>query len=295
MPSRTPSADEVAAFVDRVAVHGADLYREFPWRETDDPYAILVSEVMLQQTQVARVVPYYESWLADFPTLEALAAAPLEAVLRAWQGLGYNRRAIALKRAAEQLVAAHEARSAGPAHGVAGSGAVALPGDEAALRALPGVGPATAAGVLAFGFGRHAAYLETNVRAVFLHELFADADGVADREIVPLVEAAAALAEQRGLTAREWNYALLDYGAHLKRTQPNPSRRSAHHTRQSAFEGSRRQKRARLLRAVMDAPGAHADELATGLQLEPSLTLELLEELRAEGFVASDADGWRIA
>ena len=295
MPGRTPDADGLAAFVDRVAMCGAELYREFPWRETDDPYAILVSEVMLQQTQVARVVPYYESWLADFPTLEALAAAPLEAVLRAWQGLGYNRRAIALKRAAEQIVTAHGARPVGPAHGVPGSEAAVLPRDEAALRALPGVGPATAAGVLAFGFGRHAAYLETNVRAVFLHELFADADGVPDREISPLVASAAALAEQRGLTAREWNYALLDYGAHLKRTQPNPSRRSAHHARQSAFEGSRRQKRARLLRAVMDAPGASTDELAAGLRIEPSLTDELLAELQAEGFVDSDTDGWRIA
>lgn len=295
MPSRIPGADELAAFVDRVAAHGAELYREFPWRETTDPYAILVSEVMLQQTQVSRVVPYYESWLADFPTLEALAAAPLEAVLRAWQGLGYNRRAIALKRAAEQLVAAHAPAHGGPAHSVADGAPVALPSDEAALRALPGVGPATAAGVLAFGFGQHAAYLETNVRAVFLHELFADADGVPDREITPLVESAAAHAERRGLTAREWNYALLDYGAHLKRTLPNPSRRSAHHTRQSAFEGSRRQKRARLLRAVMDSPGASAEELATGLQLESSLTSDLLEELRAEGFVTSDADGWCIA
>lgn len=295
MPSRTPGADEIAAFVGRVAAHGAELYREFPWRETTDPYAILVSEVMLQQTQVSRVVPYYESWLADFPTLEALAAAPLDAVLRAWQGLGYNRRAIALKRAAEQLVAAHAPAHGGPAHSVADGEPVALPGDEAALRALPGVGPATAAGVLAFGFGRHATYLETNVRAVFLHELFADADGVRDREIVPLVESAAAVAEQRGVSARTWNYALLDYGAHLKRTQPNPSRRSAHHTRQSAFEGSRRQKRARLLRAVMDAPGASAEELASGLQLESSLTRDLLEELRAEGFVSRGEDGWHIA
>jgi A/G-specific adenine glycosylase len=197
-------------------------------------------------------------------------------VLRAWQGLGYNRRAIALKRAAELV---------GPA----------LPCDDTALRALPGVGPATAAGVLAFGFGRHAAYLETNVRAVFLHELFADSDGVSDREIAPLVADAAVAAEARGLTAREWNYALLDHGAHLKRTQPNPSRRSAHHTRQSAFEGSRRQKRARLLRAVLDAPSSSTDELIAGLRIEPTLAKELLTELQDEGFIASDGDGWRIA
>ncbi|TLM85972.1 MAG: adenine glycosylase, partial [Actinobacteria bacterium] len=239
---------------------------------------------MLQQTQVSRVVPYYERWLGDFPTLEALAAAPLEAVLEHWQGLGYNRRAVALKRLAEEVVAAHDAAG--------GRGPAALPSDEKALRALPGVGPATAAGVLAFGFERPAAYLETNVRAVVLHELFADADTVPDSAVMPVVVAAAAHVDAIGVGARPWNYALLDYGAHLKRTVPNPSRRSAHHGRQSAFEGSRRQKRARLLRAVMAAPGGTVTDYSDSAGDDERLAAELLGELAGEGFLVCDSGHW---
>ncbi len=281
-------------FVALVAEKGRELYRDFPWRRTHDPYAVLVSEVMLQQTQVSRVERRFDEWLADFPTLEALAAAPLEAVLESWQGLGYNRRAIALKRAAEQVVADS-----------GGEVPATLPADEAALRALPGIGPATAAGVLAFAFGQPSVYLETNVRGVFLHELFADRDGVPDREIVPLVAAAVEEAARQGVSAREWYYALLDYGAHLKRTLPNPSRRSAHHTRQSRFEGSRRQKRAWLLRAVLADPGAATDEHARALSRaereagRDSVPVdevdEILRALADEGFIAERGGGWFVA
>jgi A/G-specific adenine glycosylase len=281
---------DLAAFVGRVAEQGRELYRDLPWRRTRDPYAVLVSEVMLQQTQVARVDGRWQEWLADFPTLDALASAPLEPVLRAWQGLGYNRRAIALKRAAETVSEHHDGQ---------------LPEDEAALLALPGIGPATAAGILAFAFGRPAVYLETNVRTVFLHELFADSDNVADREIVPLVEGAVLEAQRQGIDAREWYYALLDYGAHLKRTQPNPSRRSAHHSSQSRFEGSRRQKRAWLLRAVMAEPGQEtlaysealgATEIDAGRK-PPSAdeVASILTSLAEEGFLSSDGDMWFVA
>lgn len=274
----------IPRFVELVLVQGEAHYRDFPWRHTRDPYEVLVSEVMLQQTQVARVVPYWERWLEDFPTLESLAAAPLEAVLRAWQGLGYNRRSLALKRLAEKVVADE---SAVPAQ---------LPRDTDALRALPGVGPATAAGVRAFAFGEPAAYLETNVRSVFLHELFADADGVPDREIAPLVEQAATHAHSLGVDARTWNYALLDYGAHLKQTQPNPSRRSAHHARQSVFEGSTRQKRARILRLVLELPGVTtrqgAEEVFHG---DEQSAAQMLESLADEGFIAREGDGWRVS
>ena len=289
MTSATDPA--IAAFVDRVLEHGDELYRDLPWRRTDDPYAVLVSEVMLQQTQVSRVVPYYEEWLASFPTLEALAGAPLEAVLRTWRGLGYNRRAVSLKRAAEACV---EAAAGGPAR---------LPHDEAALVALPGIGPATAAGVLAFAFHKPATYLETNVRAVVLHELFPDDDGVSDRAVREAVTAARDEVAARGVDPARWNWALLDYGAQLKRSVPNPSRRSAHHTRQSAFEGSRRQKRSALLRAVMDAPGGTSEEyvsvvaglLGDGGGEAAELTAELLAELAREGFLAEDAGRFRIA
>ena len=296
MPSEPSASNDqrICALVDLVLAEGGRLYRDFPWRRTHDPYAVLVSEVMLQQTQVTRVVRYYERWLESFPTLEILADAPLEAVLRAWQGLGYNRRAIALKRLAEQV--AEAARTAGtPAE---------LPADEAALRALPGVGPATAAGVLAFAFGQPMPYLETNVRTVLLHELFADREGVSDVELRPIVAAAAEEAAARGVDPRTWNYALLDYGAHLKRTVPNPSRRSAHHGRQSVYEGSTRQKRAHLLRLLIDQPGADLDlcvaeiasaDVAAGRDApSPGEVLTVLEALADDGFIESDGTGWRI-
>ena len=281
---------QLAEFVAGIAARGRELYRDHPWRRTRDPYAVLVSEVMLQQTQVPRVVPKWESWLEEFPTPAALADAPLEPVLRAWQGLGYNRRAIALKRTAEEIVT--------------NFGGV-LPSAEAALRSLPGIGPATASGVRAFAFDLPGVYLETNVRAVFLHELLGDRDGVTDRELTPLVAAAVAEAVRQGISPRAWYYALLDYGAQLKRDVPNPSRRSAHHSRQSRFEGSRRQKRARLLRAVIADPGRTADEYALDLGAEAGETAttppatgevaDILEALASEGFIAREGDGWFVA
>lgn len=246
-----------------------------PWRDVDDPYAVLVSEVMLQQTQVARVMGRYREWLAAFPTLDALAAAPLSAVLERWQGLGYNRRALALKRTAELAVK----RFGGE-----------LPGDAALLRTLPGIGPATAAAVVNYAFRRPAPFIETNVRAVFLHHFFADAEGVPDSALMPLVEATWDREDPRG-----WGYALMDYGAHLKRTVANPSRRSKHHSKQSPFAGSRRQRRAKLLRAVLADPGAPTEEYAEALDTGSEEVGALLDELATEGFLTCEDGGWRVA
>ena len=278
---------DLAAFRALVRERGQELYRDLPWRRTTDPYEILVSEVMLQQTQVARVDGRWQKWLGRFPTIDALAAASTSDVLEEWQGMGYNRRALSL------LAAAQAVSERGGA----------LPSDEAALRALPGIGPATAAGVRAFAFDLPGVYLETNVRAVFLHELFPGRDGVADRELVPLVEATCPSGEDPADTPRSWYYALLDYGAHLKRTQENPNRRSAGHTRQSRFEGSRRQKRAELVRLLLAHPeGASAELLACELSaveqeagrdaLDPAFVDELLAELAREGFCRSDESLW---
>lgn len=264
--------------------HGRDL----PWRRTRDPYRVLVSEIMLQQTQVPRVLVKYEEFLAAFPTIGALAAAPLEGVLRVWQGLGYNRRARSLKRLAD--IVATELNGE-------------LPRSVPELLRLPGVGPATAAAVAAFVYGEAHPFIETNIRAVYLHHFFPERSDVTDREILPLVEATLDHADPRS-----WYYALMDYGVELKRTQPNPSRRSRHHTRQSPFSGSKRQLRALVLRVILDRPSVTSVEVACVLnEGRPSVGLltappaetgrleEVLAELVAEGFLREEGGRYVIA
>ena len=247
---------------------------DLPWRFIDDPYAVLVSEVMLQQTQVKRVLSFWPAFLEAFPDLKALAAADTAEVLRAWQGLGYNRRALALQKCAQVCVADHGGE---------------LPATEEKLRALPGIGPATAAGVQAFARNIPGVYLETNVRTVFLHELFPGEVNVPDKRIAPLVAASCSHDKPR-----EWYYALLDFGAHLKSQVANPSRRSSSYSRQSKFEGSHRQKRSFILKQVLAAPGIETAEVKAQLDNQEiqagraRLSQEdfdaLVEELTAEGF-----------
>ena len=300
---------ELRVFVEFVAKKGRELYRDLPWRRTYDPYAIWISEVMLQQTQVSRVDGRWQRWLERFPTVDALAAAAPSDVLEEWQGLGYNRRALSVHRAAQTI---------SEAGGV-------FPQDPKELVKLPGIGPATAAGIRAFAFNLHGVYLETNVRTVFLHELYPQAEGVPDSELVPLVELtcpasvtdAANVADADNtanvvdadataeLTPRSWYYALLDYGAYLKKTIPNPSRRSKSHVKQTRFEGSHRQKRAELLRVLL----AHKDEGGAAFEtlhqelcqievnagretLDEQVTLGLLEELAKEGFCQKNDEYW---
>ncbi len=263
--------------IDTVVAKGEELYRNFAWRCTSDPYAILVSEVMLQQTQTARVERYFDTWMRRFPVLDALAAASVPDVLEVWQGLGYNRRALALKRTAD-LICEQQ-------------GGI-LPSTAEGLQALPGIGAATAAGVLAFAYDQPAVYLETNVRTVLLHECYPQSDGVSDKELRELLTRISARVQARSISARSWNYALLDYGAHLKKTHPNPSRRSKHHSKQSPYEGSRRQKRARLLEALLANPGQSTQELADFYGYEASLTKSILTDLAQEGFIRQEHDTW---
>ena len=273
-PHSLPPRTALETFRDEVWSFYRASGRQMPWRGIDDAYGVLVSEIMLQQTQVARVMDRWGEWMAVFPTVDALAAAPLALVLERWQGLGYNRRAVALKRCAEEVAA----RFAG-----------ALPGDPGLLVTLPGIGPATAGAVACYAYRMPAPFIETNVRAALLHAFFADADDVPDRTLVPIAEAVWDRDDPR-----EWGYALTDYGAHLKRTLPNPSRRSRHHTRQSPFEGSRRQKRARLLRAVLASPGSSAEVYAEDAGVVVGDALPLLEVLAAEGFLTRSGEGWTV-
>ena len=300
-PEKKELTTELRAFVEFVAKKGHELYRDLPWRRTYDPYAIWISEVMLQQTQVSRVDGRWQRWLEHFPTVDALAAAAPSDVLEEWQGLGYNRRALAVHRAAQVI---------SDAGGV-------FPQDQKELVKLPGIGPATAAGIRAFAFNLHGVYLETNVRTVFLHELYPQAEGVPDSELIPLVELTCPAsvftavgtdtvnAATTELTPRSWYYALLDYGAYLKKTIPNPSRRSKSHVKQSRFEGSHRQKRAELLRVLLahkDEGGAEFEMLHQELcqievhagreSLDEQVTLGLLEELAKEGFCQKNNEYW---
>ena len=276
-----------------VLARGRELYRDLPWRRTRDPYAIWISEVMLQQTQTTRVDGRWQRWLERFPTVDALAAADAADVLDEWQGLGYNRRALSVLRAAQAVSAA---------------GGM-MPAETAALEALPGIGPATAAGIRAFAFDLPGVYLETNVRTVFLHELYPNAESVPDRELVPLVrDTCPPDASDPEDDPRTWYYALLDYGAYLKRTVPNPSRRSRGHTRQSRFEGSHRQKRAELLRVLLahrGEPGglgfdailvelASIEEKAGRSPVGAPEARGLLAELSAEGFCREEGGAWHV-
>jgi A/G-specific adenine glycosylase len=291
---RPERADEQASFAERVWAHYDAHGRDLPWRRTRDPYRVLVSEVMLQQTQVSRVVPKFAEFLRAFPDVGALAAAPLEDVLRVWQGLGYNRRAISLKRAAEAIVAEHGGR---------------VPDTLEGLTGLPGIGHATAAQVLAFAFDVGVPFIETNIRSVYLHEFFEDAEDVPDAAILPLVDAT--IDRER---PREWYWALMDYGTHLKATRPNPSRRSRHHATQGRFEGSNRQLRGRLLAALLEhrgvvargpaaadtpagaltGPGLSDAELAGRVGFELDRVRVALAALQSEGFVSSADGRWRI-
>lgn len=272
-------AEPLDEFVARLLRVGDELYRDLPWRHIDDPYAVLVSEIMLQQTQVTRVGRFWERFLEAFPTLDALAAAAVSDVLERWQGLGYNRRALALKRTADQCAADGRGR---------------LPDSYEGLLALPGIGPATAAGVMAFAHQVPGVYVETNVRAVFLHELFPHEDKVSDKMLEPLV-AAAAFHPTAAADPRRWYYGLLDYGAHLKATGVNPTRRSASYSRQSVFEGSRRQKRAWIVRRVLAAPEGvevaavradldRAETEAARDGVDEALFASIVDDLVTEGF-----------
>lgn len=201
-----------------------------PWRKTRDPYKILVSEVMLQQTQVSRVLEKYKSFVKRFPTARALARAPLTEVLKEWSGLGYNRRAKFLRDAACEIVEKHGGR---------------VPKDGPALRVLPGVGEYTAAAIRVFAHNAPDVLVETNIRTAITHRFFLDATRIHDASVHVIAEMLA-----RGQKQREWHAALMDYGAHLKSSGVRLNKKSAHYTKQKTFKGSLREVRGAILREL---------------------------------------------
>jgi A/G-specific adenine glycosylase len=247
---------------------------DLPWRKTQNPYRILVSEVMLQQTQVERVIPFYKSFLKRFPTAKALAEAPLSDVLVAWQGLGYNRRAKMLHEAAGVL-AVRKARTI------------------AELEELPGVGTYTARAVAAFAFDIDTPVIETNIRTAIIHHFFGDATGIADADI----EAVLVRVLPKG-RSREWYSALMDYGASLKRSGISHNARSTTHAKQPRFAGSMREARGAILRQLalggVSAPGGLTGLFGNGRRAQMrealrALWQEKLIEKRGTGYALTGA------
>ena len=206
--------------------------RDFVWRQTVDPYKIVVSEIMLQQTQTYRVAPKFELFVQRFPTFQALANASIAEVLMLWVGLGYNRRALALHSIAQRVMEEYNGQ---------------LPDSVEILKTFKGLGHATASSIVAFAFNKPTEFIETNIRAVYLHTFFNHQEDVHDKELWPFV--CATLDKEN---PREWYYALMDYGVYLKKIYKNPSKKSKHHTTQSPFKGSDRQVRGEIVRLLLE-------------------------------------------
>ncbi len=201
--------------------------RHLPWRNTTDPYAILISEIMLQQTQVDRVIAFYERWLKKWPTIKKLAKAPRVEVLQAWIGLGYNSRAKNLHETAKIVSEKFD-----------GDVLRAIP----RFKELPGIGPYTSAAVRIFSANEDIVTVDTNIRRIFIHE-FGLKDSISDKELWTLAEKCLPKGK-----SREWHNALMDYGATLltaRKTGIKPK------TTQSKFDGSDRQVRARVLKVML--------------------------------------------
>jgi A/G-specific adenine glycosylase len=249
---------------------------DLPWRQPEadgsfDPYTILVSEIMLQQTQVQRVIPKYQVFLEAFPTVEVLAAAPLGVVLKLWSGLGYNRRAKFLLGAAQQVVHEH--------------GGI-FPTEQQQLVALPGVGIHTAGAIVAYAYNTPVVFIETNIRTVYIHHFFADHTGIDDKAIAEVVD------ETLDRTnVREWYWALMDYGSYLKQSIGNVNRTSKSYVKQSMFAGSNRQLRGAIIRELLDKSQT-LPELTT---LLPDDRLpEVLAVLVQEGMVLEERGHFSI-
>lgn len=243
--------------------------RPFAWRHVEDPYQVVVSEIMLQQTQTYRVAPKYEAFMLLFPTWDALASASTHDLLCAWQGLGYNRRALALQAIAKRVVAEFDGK---------------LPDDPEILVEFPGIGKATAGSICAFAFNQPTVFIETNIRAVFIHFFFNDQAEVRDDQLIPLVAQAV-----DHKNPREWYYALMDYGVMLKKSEPNPSRKSSHYTKQSRFEGSDRQIRGAIIRALTQHKSLTLQELVNVTGREPERVMVQVDALRKERFIEEDS------
>jgi A/G-specific adenine glycosylase len=264
----------VKAFQKKIYTYYGDHGRSLPWRKNVSPYRVLVSEIMLQQTQVERVVDKYKAFLSLFPDFHALAAAPTARLLAVWSGMGYNRRALALRSLAEQVVNQHRGK---------------LPKERDGLLELPGIGKYTAGAIQAFAFNLPVVFMDTNIRRVYIHEFFEDRTGIHDDELLPLVEQTLDREDPR-----KWYNALMDYGTMLKRDGVNPNRRSLHYTRQSRFENSNRQARGKILKVLVKEPMLTAVQIAARTGMDRDRVKLNLVQLEKEGFIRKNGRSFTL-
>lgn len=255
---------QVAEFREVVWGYYRENGRVMPWREDPSPYKVLVSELMLQQTQAARVIPKFDAFMYTCSNFAGLAEKSLGDVLMLWSGLGYNRRAKFLHQTARLVVSDH---------------AGVLPDTFDELVKLPGIGKNTAGAILAYAYNQPVAFIETNIRTVYFHHFYPDEhDPISDKELENLVEQTIDRENPR-----EWYWALMDYGAYLKKTAGGRLTSSKHYVKQSPLKGSVREMRGRILKALVDGTCSER-ELSERVQgderFEPALS-----SLLQEGFI----------
>lgn len=270
------SADQ-KMFLDALWNYYATRARDMPWRQAEpngsfDAYKIMVSEFMLQQTQVSRIIPKYQHFLEIFPTVKDLTEASLADVLRVWNGLGYNRRAKFIHESAKAIAELHGGR---------------VPLDIEKLKLLPGIGHNTAAAIVAYADNQPVVFIETNIRTVYIHHFFPQADAVADTEILSRLNET--LDHEH---PREFYWALMDYGSHLKATQGNSARRSQTYNKQSSFVGSKRQVRGQVIRELLEKP--HSITSLQSVICDERLG-SVVHDLCSEGIVVLEKQQYRLA
>ncbi len=248
--------------------------RPMPWRNCDNPYYVVISELMLQQTQVPRVLQKFPEFITAFPDFSALVRASMKDVITQWQGMGYNRRAKYLKQIAEKVV--------GEYGGI-------LPSDPSILETFPGIGPATAGSIAAFAYNTPTIFIETNIRRVHLHFFFPETKDVHDKEIKQVVEQTLDRKQPR-----EWYYALMDYGTMMMKSLDNPNKRSKHYSLQSRFEGSDRQIRGRVLKVLVSQQNVTKEQFLRLLQDEEERVSQILDKMEQEGMIVRDKTRYRL-
>jgi A/G-specific adenine glycosylase len=249
--------------------------RNFSFRQNITPYNVLVSEIMLQQTQTGRVSEKFLNFIDKFPDFNALSKAPVGDVLKAWQGLGYNRRAIALKKIATIIINEYSGK---------------LPDSIEILKSFPQIGHNTASSIITFAFNTPTVFIETNIRRVYIYFFFSDKKIVYDKEILPFVKKTIDTDKPR-----EWYYALMDYGVMLKKKHPELNKKSSHYRKQAPFKGSSRQIRGQILKTLITDRIMEIAEIKKKIEnVELTRIKTILNQLQKEGFIEIKDDQVKI-